>query len=114
MYPRLYLARNLLREDGVIFVSRRRSGGRKSQEAYATRYSAKRTCQRTVSLAEGVLPQIIAKSFSSDHDYIVVYAKNEQRLEANLLDRERRARMTGTATRTMIHAVSGISDVHSE
>jgi adenine-specific DNA-methyltransferase len=69
MYPRLYLARNLLRDDGVIFVTA------DNQEED----NLKKICQEifgeenyvtTVVWQKKVSPANDAKWFSSDHDYI--------------------------------------------
>lgn len=74
MYPRLYLARNLLREDGVIFVS-----------IDDTECANLRILMDSVFGAENFIvnivwqkkqsPQNDATYFSSMHDYILVYAK---------------------------------------
>ncbi|MFN0157220.1 MAG: site-specific DNA-methyltransferase [Bacteroidota bacterium] len=77
MYPRLFLARNLLRDDGVIFVSI------DDNEVHNLRlimnevfgeenFVVSITWQRKVS------PSNDAQWFSSDHDYILVYAKSKE------------------------------------
>ncbi len=75
MYPRLYLARNLLREDGVIFISiddnevenlRRMCNEIFGEENFIT----------TVIWQKVYAPKSSTRHFSEDHDYILVYARN--------------------------------------
>lgn len=86
MYPRLYLAKNLLREDGVIFITI------DNQEVE----NLKKVChelfgeENFVSIIvwqKKVSPANDAKWFSSDHDYILVYARNKEVWRPNGLDR---------------------------
>ena len=75
MYPRLYLARNLLREDGVIFISiddGEVSNLRKlCDEIFGEEnFIASVIWQRVYS------PKNSAKYFSYDHDYVLIYAAN--------------------------------------
>jgi len=73
MYPRLYLARNLLREDGVIFISiddaevenlRRLCNEVFGEEAFITQFVWKSRVSEDTRAKTGV---------SSDHEYIVCY-----------------------------------------
>jgi len=77
MYPRLYLARNLLREDGVIFITI------DNQEEE----NLKKLCHEifgeenfvaSIVWQKKVSPANDAQWFSSDHDYVLVYARNKQ------------------------------------
>ncbi len=86
MYPRLYLARNLLREDGVIFISidnQEEDNLKKicnevfGEENYIT----------TIVWQKKVSPANDAQWFSSDHDYVVVYARNKQMWRPERLER---------------------------
>ena len=75
MYPRLYLARNLLREDGVIFISiddAEIDNLRKIVQGSVRR----REFHRRVIWQKVVFAKNDAKHFSEDHDYVVVYAKS--------------------------------------
>jgi adenine-specific DNA-methyltransferase len=86
LYPRLRLARNLLREDGAIFVSIA------DHEVHNLRI-----IMNEIFGAENFIATIIwqkifsskntARHFSEDHDYIVVYARNAERWTPNLLPR---------------------------
>jgi len=76
MYPRLFLARNLLRQDGVIFVS-----------IDDNEVKNLRGIMDEIFGEENFIAQIIWKKKTNGnnvghipvvHDYIVVYAKNEQ------------------------------------
>lgn len=77
MYPRLFLARQLLQDDGIIFVSI------DDHEVYNLR-----VLMNEVFGEENILQQIVwqrhagggnnAKHFALDHEYILAYAKNKE------------------------------------
>ena len=77
MYPRLFLARQLLRKDGIIFVSI------DDNEVHNLRM-----LMNEVFGEENILQQVVwqrhggggndAKYFAVDHEYILAYAKNKQ------------------------------------
>jgi adenine-specific DNA-methyltransferase len=82
MYPRLFLARNLLRDDGVIFVSI------DDHEAHNLRL-----IMNEIFGEENFVEQIIWKKRSTppndqvigaDHDYILIFAKDINRVGLNL------------------------------
>ncbi len=84
MYPRLYLAKNLLREDGVIFISiddnevenlRRLCNEIIGEENFVC----------SISWFKKVSPSNDAKWFSNDHEYVLVYAKNKEQWRPNKL-----------------------------
>ncbi len=87
MYPRLFLARNLLRQDGVIFVSI------DDNEVHNLRM-----VMNEIFGEENFIAQIIwekvhtrknsAKYFSYNHDYIVCYAKSKENWHRNLIPRD--------------------------
>ena len=86
MFPRLYLARNLLREDGVIFISiddnevenlRRMCDEIFGEENFIA----------TIIWHKMDSPKNSAKYFSEDHDYVILYAKNADIWRPNLLPR---------------------------
>lgn len=86
MYPRLYLARNLLREDGVIFISigddevtnlRKQCDDIFGEENFV----ASVIWQKVYS------PKNTARHFSEDHDYVLVYARDSAIWMPNLLGR---------------------------
>jgi adenine-specific DNA-methyltransferase len=75
MYPRLYLARNLLRDDGAIFVSI------DDHEVHNLRALLNDVFGEENFIASVIWqkvysPKNSARHFSEDHDYVVVYAKN--------------------------------------
>ena len=95
MYPRLFLARQLLKDDGIIFVSI------DDHEVYNLRM-----LMNEIFGEENMLQQIVwqrhggggndAKYFAVDHEYILVYAKNKDSI-LNLrlaLDDEQKAEYT--------------------
>jgi adenine-specific DNA-methyltransferase len=77
MYPRLFLAKNLLRDDGVIFVSI------DDNEVHNLRLMMNEIFGEENFVGEivwrkRVSPANDAKWFSSDHEYIIVFAKRKE------------------------------------
>jgi adenine-specific DNA-methyltransferase len=86
MYPRLYLARNLLREDGVIFISiddnEVENLRRMCDEIFGEEnFIATAIWQKVYA------PKSSAKYFSEDHEYVVVYARQASSWVPELLPR---------------------------
>ena len=86
MYPRLFLARNLLRDDGVIFVSI------DDNEVHNLRMLmnevfGEENFVASVIWQKNYAPKSSARHFSEDHDYVLVYAKYAATWEPNLLAR---------------------------
>lgn len=86
IYPRLKLARNLLKEDGVIFVSIA------DHEIHNLRAAMNEVFGEENFIAAIIWqkvysPKNSARHFSEDHDYIVVYAKNAETWAPRLLPR---------------------------
>ena len=86
MYPRLRLASNLLREDGVIFISiddieldnlKKLCNDVFGEENFIA----------TIIWRKNYAPKSSAQYFSVDHDYILIYAKNAVDWRPNLLPR---------------------------
>jgi len=86
MYPRIKLAKNLLRDDGAIFVNI--DGGEASNLAQIlNEIFGEENCVVSVIWQKRVSPANDAKWFSSDHDLILVYAKNKDIWRPNKLMR---------------------------
>jgi len=90
MYPRLFLARNLLREDGVIFVSI------DDHEVHNLRLLmneifGEENFISTIIWQKVYSPKNTARHFSEDHDYIVIYARSGDLWNPNLLPRTEEA-----------------------
>jgi adenine-specific DNA-methyltransferase len=86
MYPRLFVARQLLREDGAIFVSI------DDHEVFDLRLLmnevfGEENFVATVIWHKMDSPKNTAKHFSEDHDYVVVYARNAEMWRPDLLER---------------------------
>ncbi|HBC3440381.1 TPA: site-specific DNA-methyltransferase [Vibrio parahaemolyticus] len=86
MYPRLKLARNLLKDDGVIFISI-------DDHEYN---NLRKLCDEVFGEANFIatsiwhkvyVPKNSARHFSEDHDYVLVYAKNADLWVPELLPR---------------------------
>ncbi len=86
MYPRLKLARNLLREDGVIFVSIDDHEAQNLRALMDEIFGSKNFVA-TVIWQKVYSPKNSARHFSEDHDYLVVYARNAETWVPNLLAR---------------------------
>ncbi|MBS0415948.1 MAG: site-specific DNA-methyltransferase, partial [Proteobacteria bacterium] len=97
IYPRLKLARNLLKDDGVVFVSIA------DHEIHNLRAAMNEVFGEENFVAAVIWqkvysPKNSARHFSEDHDYIVVYAKNADLWTPRLLPRteEMEARYSNT------------------
>ena len=91
MLPRLKLLRELLRDDGAIFVSC------DDNEVHHLRglmdeVFGEGNFVATVIWQKIFSPKNTAKYFSEDHDYIVVYARNADNWIPNLVERGERAK----------------------
>jgi adenine-specific DNA-methyltransferase len=86
MYPRLYLARNLLREDGVIFVSCDDNEVH-NLRALMNEVFGEENFIASVIWQKVYSPKNSARHFSEDHDYIVTYARHAEIWRPELLPR---------------------------
>jgi adenine-specific DNA-methyltransferase len=75
MYPRIRLARNLLRDDGTIFVSID-DGEVRNLRAILDEVFGAENFVATIIWQKVFSPKNSARHFSEDHDYILVYARN--------------------------------------
>ncbi|MGH8071872.1 MAG: site-specific DNA-methyltransferase [Candidatus Entotheonellia bacterium] len=90
MYPRLYLARNLLREDGVIFISID-DGELENLRKLCNEVFGEENFIACVIWQKVYSPKNSARHFSEDHDYVVVYARNAETWRPSLLPRSEEA-----------------------
>ncbi|MDO5103692.1 MAG: site-specific DNA-methyltransferase, partial [Lautropia sp.] len=90
MYPRLYLARNLLREDGVIFISIDDNEAANLKLLCDEVFGGENFISILV-WERAYSPKNDAKYVSSSHDYVVFYAKNISRFSIGRLDRSKEA-----------------------
>ncbi len=86
MYPRLSLLKEMLREDGAIFVSIDDNEVNHLRDIMDEIFG-KKNFITTVIWQKVYSPKNTARHFSEDHDYIVVYAKNANTWKPNLLPR---------------------------
>ena len=86
MYPRLMLARNLLADDGVIFISID-DNEQDSLKKVANEIFGASSFIATIIWRKNYAPKSSAQFFSVDHDYILVYAKSAVAWRPNLLPR---------------------------
>ena len=86
MYPRLKLSRNLLRDNGAIFVSIADHEVHNLRLAMDDLFGGENFVA-TVIWQKIFSPKNTARHFSEDHDYIVVYARNADTWDRKLLPR---------------------------
>jgi adenine-specific DNA-methyltransferase len=86
LYPRLKLARNLLRDDGVLFVSIDDNELATLRQLGAEVFG-EQNFVATIIWQKVYSPKSSAKWFSEDHDYILIFAKNRLLWEPNSLPR---------------------------
>lgn len=90
MLPRLFVARQLLREDGAIFVSID-DNEVQNLRMLMDEVFGEENFIATVIWQKVYAPKNTAKYFSEDHDYILVYARNASVWRPNLLPRTEEA-----------------------
>lgn len=86
MYPRLKLARNLLSDDGAIFVSLD-DGEISSLRKLCDEIFGSDSFVCTIIWQKVFSPKNTAAYFSEDHEYIVVYARDKNKWSPSLLPR---------------------------
>ncbi len=86
MYPRLLLARDLLIEDGVIFISID-DNEQANLKLICDEVFGESNFVACVTWQRNYAPISLKNFFSESHEYALVYAKNVQSLSLNLLPR---------------------------
>ncbi len=86
MYPRLKLAKNLLRDDGVIFISID-DGEVSNLRKVCDEVFGEDNFVNSIIWEKRYSPQNAVQWFSESHDFILVYASNKEVWKPNLLDR---------------------------
>ena len=89
MWPRLELLRDLLAEDGSIWVSIDDREGHYLKVIMDEIFGRKNFVD-TVIWRKNFSPKSSARHFSSDHDYILVFSKNLDEFQPNLMPRTER------------------------
>ena len=90
IYPRLKLAKDLLAEDGVIFISIDENEI-ENLKKIASEVFGEQNFVGAVIWERAFAPKNDAKYFSDSHDYVVVYAKALESFEIGLLPRTEEA-----------------------
>ena len=87
LYPRLYIAKQLLKDDGVIFVSI--DDNEVAQlRLLMDEIFGEENFVANVIWEKKFAPSNDAKWFSDNHDHILVYAKHKEQFRPNLLERK--------------------------
>ncbi|MEA3274297.1 MAG: site-specific DNA-methyltransferase [Pseudomonadota bacterium] len=86
LYPRLKLARNLLRDDGVVFISID-DNELQGLRQICTEIFGEQNFVATIIWQKVYAPKNSANWFSEDHDYILVFAKSKEHWRPNQLAR---------------------------
>ena len=89
MWPRLELLRDLLAEDGSIWVSIDDNEGHYLKVVMDEVFGRKNFID-TVVWRKNYSPKSSARHFSSDHDYVLVFARNADFFQPNLMPRTQR------------------------
>lgn len=90
MYPRLFLARNLMREDGVIFVSID-DNEVSNLKLLMDMVFGEENFIASIVWERSFSPINLKKHFSESHDYIICYARDINQLRCNGLKRSKEA-----------------------
>lgn len=90
MYPRLYLAKKVLKDTGVIFVSID-DNEQANLKMLMDEIFGEGSFIADVIWERAYAPVNLKKQFSESHDYLFVYAKNESQLVSNGLPRSEEA-----------------------
>jgi adenine-specific DNA-methyltransferase len=90
MLPRLFVARQLLRDDGVIFISID-DNEVQNLRMVMDEVFGEENFVATVLWQKVFAPKNTAKYFSVDHDYVITYARNKAVWQPNLLPRSAEA-----------------------
>lgn len=90
MYPRLRLASNLLRDDGVIFISIDDNEVHNLRKVCDEVFGEENFIAQTV-WQRAFSPKNDSKYTSNDHDYVLIYAKNVSSFEIGRLPRTEEA-----------------------
>src|SRR5699024_2061210 len=86
MYPRLYIAKQLLKEDGVIFISID-DNEMPQLKLLMDEIFGEENFVDTIIWEKKYAPENDARWFSDNHDYILVYSSNKAIWSPNLLPR---------------------------
>lgn len=86
MYPRLQLAKNLLKDDGVIFISID-DNEQANLKKMCDEIFGEQNFLAQVIWERAYAPVNLKKNFSESHDYILVYAKNKNNVETDGIPR---------------------------
>ncbi len=86
IYPRLYLARNLLRDDGAIFVTIDDHEVH-NLRAVMNEVFGEENFVATAVWQKAYTANMTAKHLSQTHDYVVIYARDADALEIGRLER---------------------------
>ena len=90
MWPRLQLLRELLAEDGVIFISIDDNEQHRLRMAMDEIFGGENFVA-TIIWEKVYSPKSSAKYFSENHDFVAVYAKNKEEFKLGLLPRTEEA-----------------------
>jgi len=87
MYPRLYLARNLLQEDGLIFVSCNDNEAANLRLLLDEIFGEENLIGCLIWKSRQIVDSRNQQGLSSDHEYVLVYARNQDvRLRGKEID----------------------------
>jgi adenine-specific DNA-methyltransferase len=86
MYPRLYLARNLLREDGVIFISIDDNEVQNLRTLCSDIFGEESFIGQLIWKRRQTVDSRALHGLSVDHEYVLVYSRGDARLRGQQID----------------------------
>ena len=89
MYPRLFLAKNLLDKDGAIFISINDSEVNNLRLLCNEIYGEENFVTSFIWKSRQIVDSRAQNGVSNDHEYIVVYSKSNSRLKGKAIDKSK-------------------------
>lgn len=90
MYPRLFLAKNLLKEEGIVFISID-DNEQDNLKKLCNEIFGEENFVASIIWQKAFSPINLRKTFSPNHDFILCYSKNFEKLQMNGLPRSAEA-----------------------
>lgn len=89
MYPRLFLAKNLLKEDGVIFISIDDGEVHNLQALCNEIFGEENFMTKLIWKSRQIVDSRAQNGISNDHEYILAYSKTSTRLKGKEIDKSK-------------------------
>lgn len=87
MYPRLFLAKNLLKEDGLIFININDSEVNNLRQLCNEIFGEENFVTSLIWKSRQIVDSRAQNGVSNDHEYIIVYSKSSSKLKGRAIDK---------------------------